>query len=265
MYVENEKLADFISKINIIFGQNFDYEKITHENLCNLSKIIHNHNFYDIYINKGLINNYKIQDKLILLKNKKDLNVQKLLNTYLKFKVDKNHKTNTKHYCPICMEIHNEDFIVKTNCSHYYCKNCAFKILNLKYDCSICRSKISQITKTVQKFEDVLNENKWYYVGDNNKKVIEHIIVSNIETFLYFEDKNLYDYFKSLLELIPCKSKYHLFLDNISNYELNNTKSNLKLFYYKTKKIMINSEKKIVMMLKNYFNNVSLYQLNFIN
>ena len=27
---------------------------------------------------------------------------------------------------------------------------------------------------------------------------------------------------------------------------------------------MINSEKKIVMMLKNYFNNVSLYQLNFI-
>ena len=39
-------------------------------------KIIDNYNFYDIYINKGLINNYKIQDKSILLKNKKDCKVK---------------------------------------------------------------------------------------------------------------------------------------------------------------------------------------------
>ena len=87
-------------------------------------------------------------------------------------------------------------------------------------------------------------------------------MINTTQTFLYFEDKNLHNYFKSILELIPCKSKYYLFLNNIDKYSTKLKQNNLKLFYYKTKKMMINSEKKIVMMLKNYFNNVSLYQLN---
>ena len=262
LYNESEKLKDFIHKTNIIFGTKFECNKITHENLCNLSKIIDNNNFYDIYINKGLINNYKIQDKSILFKNKKELNSQNLINTYLKFNIDKNYDSSKEHYCSICMDVYNYDYVVKTNCNHYYCKNCALKLLNLKYSCSICRTKITKITKTVQKFEDILNENKWYYVGDNNKKVIQDLLSSNDQTFLYFEDKNLFNYFKSILELIPNKLNYKLFLNNIDKYNIQNKQNNLKLFYYKTKKMMKNSEKKIVMMLKNYFNNVSLYQLN---
>ena len=238
--------------------------------MCNLSKIIDNYNFYDIYINKGLINNYKIQDKLILLKNKKDCNSQKLINSYLRFTIDKNYNSNKEHYCSICMDVYNYDYVVKTNCNHYYCKNCALKLLNLKYSCSICRTKITKITKTIQKFEDILNENKWYYVGDNNKKVIQDLITNNVQTFLYFEDKNLYNYFKSILELSPIELNYKLFLNNIdkdyiqgkNNFRFQDKQNNLKLFYYKTKKMMVNSEKKIVMMLKNYYNNVSLYQLN---
>ena len=42
------------------------------------------------------------------------------------------------------------DYVVKTNCNHYYCKNCALKLLNLKYSCSICRTKITKITNNTK-------------------------------------------------------------------------------------------------------------------
>ena len=85
LYNETETISEFINKVNVIFGKKFNSEKMTQENICNLSKIIVNHNFYDIYCNKGLINNYKIYDKLLIFKNKKEFDVSNLITKYLKF------------------------------------------------------------------------------------------------------------------------------------------------------------------------------------
>lgn len=261
LYTENVTLKNFINTLNIVFDKDFNYTKITHENLCNLSKIIVNHNFYNIFLKNGIINNYKIQNKLLITNNKYEYNSNNLINNIIKFNIDPTKREESK-YCSICMENFNSDFFLETNCNHNFCKTCCSKLLEFNYNCSICRGKINKFTLNLNKYEDIFDVKKWYYIGDSNKKVIQNIISSKTPSMIYFEDKNYFNYFKSILEITPYKSKVYLFLNNIDKNCDEKIQNNLKLFYYKTKKKMINSEKKIVMMIKNYYKNVSMYILN---
>jgi len=133
--------------------------------------------------------------------------------------------------------------------------------MELNYDCSICRSKIDNLTIELKNYEDIFDKKKWYYVGDNHKTVIQNIINNKRPCVLYFEDKNYLNYYKSILEIIPHKNKIYLFLNNIEEL-IESEDKYLNLFYFKNKTKMKNTDKKIVMIIKKNFKNVSIYNIN---
>jgi hypothetical protein len=57
-------------------------------------------------------------------------------------------KCNKDDDCAVCLELLNNDIIVKTNCSHHFCCNCLYKInknATEQIPCPICREEIKDL------------------------------------------------------------------------------------------------------------------------
>lgn len=259
-FTENERIHDFLDKFNFIFDQKIDYRKITQEKIYCLSKSIIYHNFYDIYCRNGIINKFQLYNTF----NQRNKDSQKFIYN-LRYILNNNDDNSFKQPCSICYEVN--EFLVKTQCNHIYCKNCLNQLINLKYDCSICRQKIQYFKKEIKSINCLFNKNNWYYIGENIEKIISQLIskINFHHTIIYLEERNIYNYISSIINIVNPKNKFNIILLDkgiLDNFKNISYETNIKLFYLKTNKKMINPSKNIVMSLKKFFKNICLYELN---
>jgi len=87
--------------------------------------------------------------------------------------------------CPICYENFNEDNIIKTNCSHLFCKQCITKLVNLK--CPMCRQEITKLYPC--KFQtNIINEMK-NKISNLNKEIL--IITEDLRIKKFFNNDKI--------------------------------------------------------------------------
>ena len=96
------------------------------------------------------------------------------LETLLQQKIDENRKeleiwltlntvkleTPFQSDCPICIDQFSNEEIYKTNCNHYFCKECISTHIktNTKESCPICRRKVTEFTMYTT--QDIIDEPK---------------------------------------------------------------------------------------------------------
>jgi len=84
--------------------------------------------------------------------------------------------------CPICYEKLNEKNLIKTNCSHYFCKNCISKLEKLS--CPMCRQQIIKLYP---------NKIECNAINEINKKILE----MNEKILLLVDDLRIKKFFHS--------------------------------------------------------------------
>lgn len=207
---QEETILNFIIKfysiINITIKNKIkEIYDITIQTLYNYSKCIIFHNFYDLLIHsssiKKLINNEKINK---ILKN-------------ITFNIKKDyHEAKNKINCSICLENIEENEFIYLNCNHKFCRNCILYLKKYKFNCSICRAEITHLKKDVCE-KSLFCNNKWYYIGNIFRTIIEIIKKSNYKSVIFLENSEYYN----LLDNILCyyvPNKFKIIIDYKSIY-----------------------------------------------
>lgn len=112
----------------------------------NINKIIINDSYIKIY--KFIQNNLNLNylkfnwNNYIILQNQKNEKYQKILN-FNNSIINKNIKITNEIQCSICLEnFSNQNDVCKTNCNHYFHKNCLQTWSEKKFNCPVCRSDL---------------------------------------------------------------------------------------------------------------------------
>ena len=156
----------------------------------------------------------------------------KEIETQLNITKNKENKVESKkilleesNECSICLENININIsinleeIIKTDCSHYFHKECLKKwFLSKSSSCPLCRTDLSNIKITI-KINLNLNPNKKYVIGKNYKIIYTHsfYVPDQIGMLINIYKPNEYGN-TCLVFKVDGFDKY--FFDNIYNFKL---------------------------------------------
>ena len=253
---EKETIKDFLKKfyelINLKQKVKVHYD-ITLQTLYNYCKCASHHCFYDRLlqskkIKKTKLNNYDNYNPIL---NFIDFTLKENINENI---------LNKLETCSICLENIKEDDFLYLDCGHKFCKNCIIKLKQYNHSCSICRSKIDKFYKDVN-YQDLLNKNKWYYLGENIIKFIDLVNKSKNGIYIYLENMDILNLLTNLLNYKLKKKYIFIFNPKIAPYILKN-ENNIDIYYLKTCTKMKFNSNTITMFLKNYYKIINLYEIN---
>jgi hypothetical protein len=173
-----------VKEIHMINDNNINFYRINQNLLMLLTTNIFKYNMI-LNINENFnMFIYYVQSSLDDNLFKKFMKYDKRNLKKLLFSKKINFKNNNIE-CPICYEKLTEQNIIKTNCEHYFCKNCISKLEILK--CPMCRQKITKLFTSIF-VSNIINEMK-KKIEILNKDVL--IITSDLRIKHVFNNKKI--------------------------------------------------------------------------